>query len=513
VAPYIRDTMRDLNLDIICFQETILHDFSDAFLRKIDPSKDYLWDWILAQGKSGGVLTNLRNERFDVGRRAQGDFILQHSLWDKKLEKRWDILNVYGAAHDETNVVFLAELASFYSKCKDPYVIGGDFNILRVFSEKNKKFSPNRFSDVFNNIIQVNGPREITVGGVKYFGPTIKSTLPWGTLDRVLMSREWELLFPIVTGCLLPRELFVHNPIVISTQNCTLPSKREFRFELSWLNHPDFLALVEKIWREPTRDIRALDKVQFKLKKVKKYLKGWGFNPDSNRKKRKVQIQNELKDLEIIEENGSLSDDQIKSRIDLKVELFLILEEEELYWYKRSHANWLLKGDNNNEYFHTIANGKKRKQTISSMKCGDRTISGDVQLIKHATNYYRNLFGRGEGNNFEIDSSLWNAEELVTDLENTMLTQPFQEEEIKVPLFQIEKNKVAGHDGIPIEFYQQCWDIIRMDMLELFHEFYTGSLDIKRINYGVITLLPKVKVAEKIHQFRPICLLNCLYKS
>jgi hypothetical protein len=38
------------------------------------------------------------------------------------------------------------------------------------------------------------------------------------------------------------------------------------------------------------------------------------------------------------------------------------------------------------------------------------------------------------------------------------------------------------------------------------------SLDIKRINYGIITLLPKVKEAEKIQQFRPICLLNCQFK-
>jgi hypothetical protein len=167
-----------------------------------------------------------------------------------------------------------------------------------------------------------------------------------------------------------------------------------------------------------------------------------------------VQIQNEFKHLEIMEENGILSDAQIKLRIDLKAELFSILEEELLYWYKRSHKNWLLKGDNNTEYFHRIANGKKRKQTIFTMKCGDRTISGDAQLVKHATEYYKNLFGPGEGNNFEIDSSLWGEDELVTEHENSMLTQPFQEEEIKEALFKMEKNKAAGPDGLPIEFYQ-----------------------------------------------------------
>jgi hypothetical protein len=76
----------------------------------------------------------------------------------------------------------------------------------------------------------------------------------------------------------------------------------------------------------------------------------------------------------------------------------------------------------------------------------------------------------------------------------------------------MERNKAAGPDGIPIEFYQHYWDIIKGDMLEMFHDFHRGSLDIRRLNYGVITLIPKVKEAEKIQEFRPICLLNCIYK-
>jgi hypothetical protein len=46
----------------------------------------------------------------------------------------------------------------------------------------------------------------------------------------------------------------------------------------------------------------------------------------------------------------------------------------------------------------------------------------------------------------------------------------------------------------------------------MFNDFHEGRLDVSRINYGVITLLPKVIDAENIQQYRPICLLNCLYK-
>jgi len=76
----------------------------------------------------------------------------------------------------------------------------------------------------------------------------------------------------------------------------------------------------------------------------------------------------------------------------------------------------------------------------------------------------------------------------------------------------MEKNKAAGPDKIPVEFYQSCWNIIKADILDLFNDFHNRKLDVKRLNYGVITLLPKVQDATKIQQFRPICLLNCLYK-
>jgi hypothetical protein len=48
--------------------------------------------------------------------------------------------------------------------------------------------------------------------------------------------------------------------------------------------------------------------------------------------------------------------------------------------------------------------------------------------------------------------------------------------------------------------------------MDLFRDFFEGKLDIKRLNCGVITLLPKVKDANIIQLFRPICLLNCIYK-
>jgi hypothetical protein len=49
-------------------------------------------------------------------------------------------------------------------------------------------------------------------------------------------------------------------------------------------------------------------------------------------------------------------------------------------------------------------------------------------------------------------------------------------------------------------------------MIKMFTDFYNDKLDIKRLNYGVITLVPKLKKANNIKHFRLICLLNVDFK-
>ena len=66
------------------------------------------------------------------------------------------------------------------------------------------------------------------------------------------------------------------------------------------------------------------------------------------------------------------------------------------------------------------------------------------------------------------------------------------------------KNTAQGPDHILIEFYHSCWNIVKSGIMEMFDEFSEHKLDIGRLNYGVVALLPKLKDACKIQQYRPI---------
>jgi hypothetical protein len=100
-GPFVRDLLQEKKYDFVCVEETIIKDFDEKNLRRFDPNRSYLWDWIPAKEKSGGLLSGFSVDRFDVGGRVQEGYILLHKLWDKKMEAKWNVMNVYEYPHDK----------------------------------------------------------------------------------------------------------------------------------------------------------------------------------------------------------------------------------------------------------------------------------------------------------------------------------------------------------------------------------------------------------------------------
>jgi hypothetical protein len=48
--------------------------------------------------------------------------------------------------------------------------------------------------------------------------------------------------------------------------------------------------------------------------------------------------------------------------------------------------------------------------------------------------------------------------------------------------------------------------------MQMFNDLYAGDLPFFSLNFGVITLIPKVQEANVIQQYQPICLLNTCFK-
>ena len=365
---------------------------------------------------------------------------------------------------------------------------------------------------MFNLIINSYALRDLTLNGGLYTWSNNHKDPTLEKLDRCLMSENWESLFPLSNLTKIPRYLSDHNPLLLCTDQDKIKKNKTFSFENSWFKQEDFLPKIQEIWGRKVTASSAVERWYIKINRVKKFLKGWGLNLKGQVRRYKHLLQDELTKLEKREESSSLPADLLDKKTFIQTELQKLLEEEEEYWHKRSNLNWLLQGDNNTAFFQKVANGKKRKNTIFCLQKDEKSIVEDEKILEHATMYYKDLFGPSENPTFKLDSSCWDEQDKVTQEENDLLCRPFTLDEIQTVIFSLEKNSAPGPDHIPVEFYQNCWEIIKEDIMDMFLEFEIHNLDLGRLNYGVITLIPKLKEATKIQQYRPICLLNVSFK-
>ena len=139
-------------------------------------------------------------------------------------------------------------------------------------------------------------------------------------------------------------------------------------------------------------------------------------------------------------------------------------------------------------------------------------VEGQANLKAYITRFYKELLGEPEVSSFTLEEDRIFDIPQVTQTENDILTAPFTEQEVQEAIFDIEHNKAPGPDGFPAEFYQKFWNTIKGDLMQMFHGLYAGDLPLFSLNFGVITLIPKVQEANVIQQYRPIYLLNTSFK-
>jgi hypothetical protein len=189
-----------------------------------------------------------------------------------------------------------------------------------------------------------------------------------------------------------------------------------------------------------------------------------------------------------------------EERKELKEQLTRLLQQEELKWIQRVKDTDLKEGKASTKYFDAKANGRHRRNTIVSFEHNGEKIAGQKNLEDHITKFYKELFGQPQVS--EIQLNLEDIPTIDPEVAQNM-TASFSMEEIENAVFEMAHNKSAGSNGFPIEFYQKIWDLIKHDLKALVDDFQQGKLDIERLNYGVITLVPKCEDPNDIKKFRP----------
>ena len=85
--------------------------------------------------------------------------------------------------------------------------------------------------------------------------------------------------------------------------------------------------------------------------------------------------------------------------------------------------------------------------------------------------------------------------------ENLNLALTFFEEVLELIANDMKTNTAPGPDGFLVLFFQKCWDLVKHGVSHILNNFILGCIDISCLNFGVLSLIPKVSGADLISQF------------
>ncbi|XP_050211912.1 uncharacterized protein LOC126662068 [Mercurialis annua] len=221
------------------------------------------------------------------------------------------------------------------------------------------------------------------------------------------------------------------------------------------------------------------------------------------------RIKNSINDLEGSEDVRSLSDIEISLLASLRNDFNSVSSQIESLWLQKSRLNWSLFGDKNSKFFHTAAVVHSRSNRITSITVHNHCYSKPEDVKHHVHLFYKNLYSRHSSSPYSLDSL--DIRQL-SDVQAADLCNSFSEEEIFSTLSGCDENKAPGPNGFNYFFYKRAWPILKQDLMDLFGTFHSSSTFPAGLNTAFLVLIPKLAGASDVTDFRPISLINGIFK-
>lgn len=150
-ASRVKELIREHHPDFICISETKKTDFFVPPLESIDTNSGFVWRWLPAKDTAGGVLVGITEDCFELINCDIHEFSVSCLLKNKCDGFQWRLISVYGPSYDDSKVDFINELHNLLNGWSGPTLIGGDFNLIRVASDKNNGNINQNWANLFMN--------------------------------------------------------------------------------------------------------------------------------------------------------------------------------------------------------------------------------------------------------------------------------------------------------------------------------------------------------------------------
>lgn len=232
----IKDIAKDANPDLLAYQETKWCECSIFRMRQVCPSKFKHYATLDADGTKGGILL-VWSSRFT----QMDSFALTYSLTVMLTFREINFMCtvVYGPQEEYEKIHFLRELKAIRNWNDLPWLLIGDFNLLRDIEDTTRAVRNLGSMMEFNNFIADANLIEAPLRGRTYTWSSKRPVPTFSKLDRAFISYHWNSSGASYDLKDLPTTASDHAPLLLTIKPHSNPIKRRFRFETFWLKYPE----------------------------------------------------------------------------------------------------------------------------------------------------------------------------------------------------------------------------------------------------------------------------------
>ena len=135
---------------------------------------------------------------------------------------------------------------------------------------------------------------------------------------------------------------------------------------------------------------------------------------------------------------------------------------EEVLRRQKFWVVWLKEGDSNTRFFQ---NSHRRASHIGSLEVDGTFFEDDLEVRDQVVHLCKSLYQEME---------VWRPSVLGLDfssigkVDKPMLEKKFEKEEVQQALKEMRGDKDTGPNGFTLAIFQQCWQVVEVDIVGLF---------------------------------------------
>ncbi|KAL1005012.1 hypothetical protein UPYG_G00053380 [Umbra pygmaea] len=194
---------------------------------------------------------------------------------------------------------------------------------------------------------------------------------------------------------------------------------------------------------------------------------------------------------------------------ETKQHLSTLYREEQKKSQYRSKLQGLEEDEKCTRYFFRRARSKQ-KTILSLYNSQGDSVTNNEDILGAARDFYGGLYDTKPANEVLATAFLEGLNRVIEGGESE--DPGMSIEELTQAVRSLNKHKAPGPDGIPGEFYQTFWDLLKEDVAEVFQAIYRERRLGESMRQSTITLIPKKGDLKDLRNWRPINLLSVDYK-